>query len=109
MNEDKNETLYIECSSFFTYSNAIYDLHKAVGRGNVGEVKRLIHNGEDIHCPEEEEGMTPLHVAAYLGRLEIVQILINAGAELNSRDSSGDTPLHAVCITGRDPWREGDK
>ena len=35
-----------------------------------------------------------MHVASYDGKLEIAKILIKYGADVNSRDNEGWTPLH---------------
>ena len=44
------------------------------------------------------EGDRPLHVAAKLGRLEIVRLLLNwAGADPNTINKPGRTPLMAAC------------
>lgn len=36
---------------------------------------------------------TPLHLAAYQGHLQIVELLIKNGAKLNAKDDEGDTAL----------------
>ena len=38
-------------------------------------------------------GETPLHTHAREGRKEVVEILINAGANVNAKDEDGGTPL----------------
>lgn len=43
---------------------------------------------------QEEDGSTALHCAVKAGCLEIVESLINAGADVNVSNKSGDTPLH---------------
>lgn len=48
-------------------------------------------------------GATSLHLAAYYGRTEAAQALINYGASLNSRDINGQTPLHIAVIQGNVP------
>ena len=39
-------------------------------------------------------GKTALHRAAAQGHLEVVQALIESGAEIEITDDDGDTPLH---------------
>ena len=46
-------------------------------------------------------GETPLHSAAFWGRYEIAQLLINAGADVNAQDDQGSTPLHEAARLGR--------
>ncbi len=58
-------------------------------------VKRLLQAGADIQLQvSPQEGYTPLHEASFLGELEIVRILIAAGAKVDATDSEGLTPLH---------------
>lgn len=75
-------------------------------------VKLMIDRGADPDCPVNRdevspstdigvnlcEGDRPLHVAAKLGRLEIVRLLLNwAGADPNATNKAGRTPLMAGC------------
>lgn len=39
------------------------------------------------------EGMQPVHLAASLGRLKMLQDLKQYGADMNAKDSLGKTPL----------------
>lgn len=41
-------------------------------------------------------GHTPLHLACRFGHLPVVVLLLAEGAELNARDTDGNTPLHKV-------------
>ena len=43
---------------------------------------------------------TALHVACAFGRLEMVQLLLQAGSNADSCSVSGQTPLHEACIGG---------
>jgi hypothetical protein len=46
-------------------------------------------------------GATPLHLAAYYGRVEAAQKLIACGADVNTKDFiSGKTPLHIAVVQG---------
>ena len=46
------------------------------------------------------KGATYMHVAAYSGSADIMQILISRGLPLNATDKRGMTPLHYACRTG---------
>lgn len=39
-------------------------------------------------------GARPLHAAAFSGRTEVVELLLNAGAAINGVDANGETALH---------------
>ena len=41
-----------------------------------------------------QDGSTPLHLAARDGAAEVVTTLLEAGADLEARDAIGRTPLH---------------
>lgn len=44
--------------------------------------------------------MTPLHLAAWSGKVEVARLLLEAGAEVNSCSQNGDTPLILACQHG---------
>lgn len=41
---------------------------------------------------------SPLHGAAFYGRIEVVEVLLAQGALINSVDSNGETPLHRAAF-----------
>jgi hypothetical protein len=58
--------------------------------GGTDSVEKLIGKGEDIH-QVDRAGMTPLHLAAGMGRLEMVKKLMEFGAEVGRRNRKGET------------------
>ena len=53
----------------------------------------LITKGADVNA-KEDNGFTPLHLAALGGRKEVVELLIAKGADVNAKDNDvGFTPL----------------
>ncbi len=73
------------------------DLHYAALKGDVRAVTVLLAEGADPSA-FEEFGSTPLHFAADNEHLEIVRLLLKAGASINAHDESciGNTPLGEV-------------
>jgi ankyrin repeat protein len=55
--------------------------------------------GTDVNA-KDEDGWTPLLVAAFNGRKEIAELLIAKGANVNATDEVGRTPLHHTAIQG---------
>ena len=51
-------------------------------------------SAEDLAWQEPNSGWTPLHMAAEMADVELVEVLIQAGAPLDVRDAHGQTPLH---------------
>ena len=50
-------------------------------------------DGPDVDAANSTNGDTALHLAAYLGYEEIVQVLAENGAQLNIKNKAGRTPL----------------
>jgi ankyrin repeat protein len=76
-------------------------IHDAVARGQAERLQSLIRQGGDVNDQirsdepySSEWGATPLHLAARDGRLEIVDVLLKAGARADIADDRGSTPLH---------------
>jgi ankyrin repeat protein len=70
-------------------------LHHVVSR-DAGAVKRLLSRGADPNAADDV-GQTPLHWAAYIGRSDIVRLLLKYGANLNIKTKyDGRTPLHVA-------------
>ena len=72
----------------------------AAMRGDVEAVRALLRQGADVNAAQGD-GMTALHWAAEADRLEMVEILIYAGANLGGVTRIGDyTPLHLASKAG---------
>ncbi|CAB0036140.1 unnamed protein product [Trichogramma brassicae] len=81
-------------------------LHKAIDENCEDYAIFLIKSGCDLNSPRRppasgEEGgeeardeCTPLHLCCQWGLEQVVQTLIEHGANVNSRDAEGKTPLH---------------
>ena len=67
----------------------------AVNMENLEIIKLLINNRADVTIQRTNDGWTPLMEATgiYNNKIEIMQLLIDSGANINVQDSLGYTPL----------------
>lgn len=82
-------------------------LHAACRRGNTrgGEkcARMLLKSGANPNCPMKD-GKTPLHIVATGsnmgggggGALRVLRLLLENGADVEMKDDSGETALHAA-------------
>ena len=74
------------------------DIFSAAALGDTSAVERLLlERPERIHG-RTTAGRTSLHAAR---SVEVAEVLINAGADLEAVDDYGSTPLRWICATGR--------
>ena len=105
-------------------------LLKAIRDGNTEMVRMLINRGVDVDIEQEEifrdeedeedeidddmfeieteAGQTALMIASRRGRIEIVEMLIKAGANMNAKDFDGNTALFVDPDMSIDPIVETD-
>lgn len=72
------------------------EIHEAVAKNNIAKVQRLIEKTPGLISSKDEDGFTPLHVAAANGHKGMLEFLLSNKAEVNSKDNAGSTPLHQV-------------
>lgn len=77
------------------------DIWLAVYSGNERYVKRLARKVEDLNAPDESGQTTLIAAAATMGFANIVDILADAGADVNVRGGDGGTPLLIASFFGR--------
>ncbi|KAM3416273.1 hypothetical protein BST61_g7879 [Cercospora zeina] len=76
-------------------------IHLAAQTGNTETLRILIKSGADINIQTPDTKMTPLHEAVETqDNPEHVQGLLELGAQIDTRDFCGWTPLHWCCWRG---------
>lgn len=75
-------------------------LHILAFFGIMGKSKRLLEQGADIDGNHNFLGMTPLHCAASRGNDEVVEFLLDNGADGNAAAKDGNTALHMATQQG---------
>ena len=90
-------------------------LLEAAKNGDLIKVQTALEKGANPNT-KDEYGWTPLHWAAFWGRVKIVKLLLECGADPKAKDNIGLTPLHIAAQEGRvkivklllecgaDPW-----
>ena len=63
----------------------------SIAKGDLEIVKRLMELGSDVN--QKSEGMTPIMYAAKYNRTNILQLLIENGADIKAKSSKGITAL----------------
>uniref|UniRef100_A0ABD2X3J5 Uncharacterized protein n=1 Tax=Trichogramma kaykai TaxID=54128 RepID=A0ABD2X3J5_9HYME len=82
--------------------------HLACRFGCDDAVARFLERGQDPNCLVLETGDKPLHLA--LANLhgedgkKVVDLLLKNGANPNSANANGSTPLHVICQDDRDDY-----
>jgi len=71
----------------------------AIGGGDV--VRALVAAGANVDSRENVKRCTALHLAARRGNVEIAEALLDCGADIEARDSAGDTPLRRAVNCGK--------
>ncbi|KAM3722953.1 Acyl-CoA-binding domain-containing protein [Dirofilaria immitis] len=66
----------------------------ALDEGNIEKLRGLLAGNLGLLAENDENQLTALHWASDRGRLELVDFLVSAGADVNIQDYDGQTPLH---------------
>lgn len=73
-------------------------LHYATRFGDPEILHLLLKNKGCINMKDYKGGFSPLHTAVTNSRLKAVQMLVEAGANVDIQDNSGATPLHIAIV-----------
>ncbi|MEL6304773.1 MAG: ankyrin repeat domain-containing protein [Bacteroidota bacterium] len=82
-------------------SSSVYELSsfcKAVIRGDIETVKKLIDLGEDVN--QKSLGKTPVHFAARYNRVEVLELLLANGANVRTLCDKGRSAMDYAKLSG---------
>ncbi len=76
------------------------EIQEAARQGNRDKVQELLESNPELVATKDSNGRTPLHLAAWQGHRDAVELLLNHKSDVNARDKAGDTPLHLAAGHG---------
>jgi len=77
-----------------------HELIEAIRSGDAGRVEGLLDADPSLVGARTPDGYTPLHLAVASRRFEVVKLLVESGAEVDTRREGGGTPLHSAAQNG---------
>ncbi|XP_067858576.1 poly [ADP-ribose] polymerase tankyrase-2 isoform X4 [Heptranchias perlo] len=84
----------------FAHHDPARELFEGCRNGDVARVKRLVR-ADNVNARDTAgRKSTPLHFAAGFGRKDVVEFLLQSGANVHARDDGGLIPLHNACSFG---------
>jgi ankyrin repeat protein len=75
------------------------DLQLAAAEGKLGAVEEYLQSGVDANAIDDE-GRTPMIMAAWRGHHHVLRSLLNSGVDINAADNLGRTALSWAAING---------
>jgi ankyrin repeat protein len=76
-----------------------FQIFEAIFASDLSTVRKLLAEGSDLSQLDSEQCFTPLMQAINLGEVEIVQVLLEAGADIHFSPYFEDTPLGLAALT----------
>lgn len=78
--------------------------HLAIVHGHFQLLKNMLPLmkafGQSVHTEEGQLGLSPVHLASIFKRPEILQWLLDLGAETDEKDEYGGLPIHKAAFVG---------
>ena len=92
--EDIVDCLFFHSNSFDA-ATIVDRLYRSIRRDSFSTIERLLRSGKyDLNYKQTGTGITAVATAAMYGRVEILNLLLSAGANVDALDARGWAPLH---------------
>lgn len=79
----------------------IKELMNAVENGRLEQVQNLLKEKPDLVKAKDNDGWTPLIMAARFNHVNIIKLLLKSGAKVDDVDNEGSSALHHASASGR--------
>jgi ankyrin repeat protein len=76
------------------------EIFDTVKKGDITKVTEIIKKNPKVVNEKNDEGETPLFIAAEEGNSAVAELLISRGADVNSKNNEGETPLFVAAEEG---------
>lgn len=97
---DRAEEILIKAGGF-AFGGSPPELVRVLVEQGREAVERLLAADPAAVKKTDEVGITPLHEAAGVGCVPVMELLLERGADLEAPDDHGYTPLHIACMESR--------
>jgi ankyrin repeat protein/L-ascorbate metabolism protein UlaG (beta-lactamase superfamily) len=77
------------------------EIHDAVTQQNVAAVERMLARDPSLAVAPDGMNNTPMHLAAQIGSVEILRLLLDAGAPVDVGDADNSTALDVAAQSGQ--------
>ena len=98
MVEANNAPLSEDSGEEMTYGEFMLDCARA---GDLDGVKEALAEEVPVDFTDPELGNSALHNASANGQTAIIELLLQAGADINLANKSKNSALHWACLTGQ--------
>ncbi|KAL2609562.1 hypothetical protein R1flu_028135 [Riccia fluitans] len=95
----RKKHVFLDAKLRVVFSGAFL-LRHLVARGEIDDVRFVIQRRSHPNKPDDQTGRTALHIAAASGNVDMVEMLLEAGAIVDVVSKSGQTPLLEAVYMG---------
>jgi ankyrin repeat protein/L-ascorbate metabolism protein UlaG (beta-lactamase superfamily) len=102
----KNLIAFVSIAAIICFSflpSFSQDIFTAVDEGNLEAVKKLLDKDPELLSQRNADLLTPLNLAAGNGQVEMVDFLLQKGADPSIGDRENSQPIHLAALNGHIP------